>query len=171
MVEIVETGALLQQNNVSRSLSVGMHYTQYMDIPAALDDQGNRERSIQSLKNPRGRMDTRGWGGTLYRYRTDAAMTAMREYAQIARKYKISLTELSLRWCRQRTLLTTTLVGHSNRKQLQESLRYFANDTPLSEDIMWEVDMVHMKNRLPLFSSNRVGSDWFQEGEIGETIP
>jgi hypothetical protein len=30
---------------------------------------------------------------------------------------------------------------------------------------------VHMRNRLPIFSSDRVGRDWDGRGEIGETIP
>jgi hypothetical protein len=42
---------------------------------------------------------------------------------------------------------------------------------PLSEEVMWEIDRVHMKNRLPIFSSSRAGKDWFGEGEIGESIP
>jgi aryl-alcohol dehydrogenase-like predicted oxidoreductase len=83
----------------------------------------------------------------------------------------MSLAELSQRWCRQRSLITTTLVGHSNMDQLKESVQYFTNNKPLSDKVMWEIDRVHMKNRLPIFSSNRVGKDWFGEGEIGETIP
>ena len=69
------------------------------------------------------------------------------------------------------SLVTTTLVGHSNMDQLQQSLEYFTKSKPLSDDIMWEIDIVHMKNRLPIFSSDRVGKDWNGEGEIGETIP
>lgn len=153
------------------ALAGGMLTGKYMEVPAALDDLGNRERAFKNLNSPRGRMDTRGWGGTLYRYRTEAAQLAIREYAQIAKKNGMSLTELSLRWCRQRTLLTTTLVGHSNLEQLKESLKYFSKKEPLSEQIMWEIDVVHMRNRLPLFSSSRVGLDWFGEGEIGEPIP
>ncbi|GAX15145.1 hypothetical protein FisN_12Lh154 [Fistulifera solaris] len=153
------------------ALAGGMLTGKYLDIPAALDDLPNRERAIRSLENPRGRMDTRGWGGTLYRYRTDAAQQAIQEYSRIAEKYKMSLTELSLRWCRQRSLITTTLVGHSNMQQLEQSLKYFQIKEPLSDDIMWEIDMVHMKNRLPIFSSTRVQQDWYGSGEIGETIP
>lgn len=153
------------------ALAGGMLTGKYMDVPAALDDLPNRERAIQSLENPRGRMDTRGWGGTLYRYRTDAAQQAIKEYSRIAEKYKMSLTELSLRWCRQRSMITTTLVGHSNMQQLEQSLKYFQIKEPLSDDIMWEIDMVHMKNRLPIFSSTRVQQDWYGSGEIGETIP
>ena len=116
-------------------------------------------------------MDTRGWGGTLYRYRTEAAQEAIRDYAALAKKNGMSLTELSLRWNRQRDLLTTTLLGHTSMDQLKETIDIFAKNKPLSEEIMWEIDRVHMRNRLPLFSSNRVGKDWYGEGEIGEPIP
>jgi len=154
-------------------LAGGMLTGKYMDIPASTDDiiTGNVERASQSISKPRGRMDTRGWGGTLYRYRTDAAQAAIREYNAIAARLGISLTELSLRWCKERSLLTTSLIGHSNLDQLRESLKYFRNQEPLSDDVMWEIDVVHMKNRLPIFSSNRVGKDWLGQGEIGERIP
>lgn len=142
-----------------------------MKVPAALDDLSDRERAKTSLQKPRGRMDTRGWGGTLYRYRTEAAVNAIDQYSKLAKQAGMSLTELSLRWCKERTLLTTTLVGHSNMNQLEESLLYFSKDDPLSEDLLWEIDRIHMQNRLPLFSSTRVGKDWNGEGEIGETIP
>lgn len=160
---------LLLLNN--QALAGGMLTGKYSSVPAALDDLANRERAIESLRNPRGRMDTRGWGGTLYRYRSEAAQKAIAEYSKISKKYKMSLTELSLRWCRQRSLVTTTLVGHSNMEQLKESVQYFTMKEPLSDEIMWEIDRVHMRNRLPIFSSDHVGKDWDGQGEIGETIP
>lgn len=153
------------------ALAGGMLTGKYLDAPAALDDFGNRNRAMQNLKEPRGRMDTPGWGGTLFRYRTQAAQDAIYDYAKIAKKYKMTLTELALRWNRQRSLVTTTLVGHSNIKQLDESLDYFTINEPLSRDILWEIDMIHMRNRLPIFSNNRVGRDWYGLGEINETIP
>jgi aryl-alcohol dehydrogenase-like predicted oxidoreductase len=142
-----------------------------MLVPPALDDIENRDRAMTSFNQPRGRMDTRGWGGTLYRYRTDAAVNAIRQYDALARQAGMTLTELALRWCKERTLLTSTLVGHSNLLQLEESLKYFSIEEPLPQDLMWEIDRVHLQNRLPLFSNTRVGSDWNGEGEIGETIP
>jgi aryl-alcohol dehydrogenase-like predicted oxidoreductase len=152
------------------ALAGGVLTGKYMNIPAAVDDT-DQDRARNLLKNPRGRMDEVGWGRTLYRYRTDAAQEAVREYARIAKKANISLTELSLRWCRQRSLITTTLVGHTSLLQLDDSLRVFTIKELLSDDIMWEIDRVHMRNRLPIFSSNRVGKDWDGEGEIGEPIP
>jgi aryl-alcohol dehydrogenase-like predicted oxidoreductase len=143
------------------ALAGGMLTGKYQNVPAAPDDNADRDRARRSLEQPRGRMDTRGWGRTLYRYRSTAAQAAIRDYDDIRQKYGMSsLTELSLRWCRQRSLVTTTLVGHSNLSQLQECIRYFTMP-----------DRVHMKNRLPIFSSDRVGSDWAGRGEIGETIP
>ena len=125
----------------------------------------------QPLAKPRGRMDTRGRGGTLYRYRTEAAQEAIQDYAKLAKSAGMSLTELSLRWCRQRDLITTTLVGHTSMSQLKESLDFFTKKDELPGDLMWAIDRVHMRNRLPLFSSTRVGKDWYGDGEIGESIP
>jgi len=152
------------------ALAGGMLTGKYIDIPAAFDDT-KRERATENLSQPRGRMDTRGWGGTLYRYRTEAAQEAIVQYNKLANQNGMSLTELSLRWCKQRDLITTTLVGHTSMQQLKETLDIFTKKDDLSQELMWEIDRIHMKNRLPLFSSNRVGKDWFGEGEIGEPIP
>jgi aryl-alcohol dehydrogenase-like predicted oxidoreductase len=152
------------------ALAGGMLTGKYINKPAAIDNV-DREIVIEMMKNPRGRMDDYGWSQTLYRYRSDAALSAIKEYEGIAKHAGMSLTELSLRWCRQRSLITTTLVGHTNMDQLQQSIDYFTQGKELGKDIMWEIDRVHMKNRLPIFSSNRVGKDWDGEGEIGERIP
>ena len=116
-------------------------------------------------------MDERGWGYTLYRYRSGPADEATRSYAKLAKANGMSLTELSLRWCRERAAVTTTLLGHTSMAQLDESLKHFGNTKPLPQSIMWEIDRVHMRNRLPIFSSTRVGKDWDGEGQIGEPIP
>ena len=62
-------------------------------------------------------MDENGWGQTLYRYRSGPADEATRDYAALAKQYGLSLTELSLRWVRERAAVTTTLVGHSSMAQ------------------------------------------------------
>jgi hypothetical protein len=74
-------------------------------------------------------------------------------------------------------MLTTALVGHTSMEQLESSLKIFKQTpkkgerTLLSPELLWEIDVVHMRNRLPIFSSTRVGKDWYGEGEIGERIP
>ena len=67
--------------------------------------------------------------------------------------------------------MTTTLLGHTSMAQLEEDLKFFRMKDPLPAELLWEVDRVHMRNRLPIFASDRVGADWYGEGEIGEPIP
>lgn len=122
------------------TLAGGMLTGKYIDKPAAIDNT-DRDAVIKALENPRGRHDEFNWGRTLYRYRTDAAQEAIKEYSKIAKSAGMPLTELSLRWCRQRSMVTTSLVGHSNMKQLQESIDYFTKSEPLPDKIMWEIDV------------------------------
>ena len=74
-------------------------------------DNPDRASAEVTLGSPRGRMDTVGWGATLYRYRSQPALAAAREYAALAKRFGLSLTELSLRWSRERRAVTTSLIG------------------------------------------------------------
>ena len=156
-------------------LAGGVLTGKYLEVAAAVDNPQDRALAESLLNDPRGRMDDYSWGKTLYRYRSGSASDATREYAKLADEYNMSLTELSLKWCLGRTSVTTSLVGHSGMEQLRETLRFFdTNDEmskPLPEQLLWEIDRVHMRNRLPIFSSDRVGRDWGGAGEIGERIP
>eukprot|EP00193_Tetraselmis_chui_P019428 CAMPEP_0177794500 /NCGR_PEP_ID=MMETSP0491_2-20121128/25685_1 /TAXON_ID=63592 /ORGANISM="Tetraselmis chuii, Strain PLY429" /LENGTH=468 /DNA_ID=CAMNT_0019317173 /DNA_START=373 /DNA_END=1779 /DNA_ORIENTATION=- len=152
------------------ALAGGVLTGKYMDVPAAPDDPDER-RALRSVRRPRGRMDDLSWGNTLYRYRSAPALEAVSRYAELAKDYDLSLTELSLRWCRERAAVTTTLVGQTSMKQLDEDIQAFQAKSGLPDELMWEIDRVHMLNRLPIFSSTDVGSDWRGAGEIGERIP
>ena len=91
--------------------------------------------------------------------------------------------ELALRWARQREVLTSALVGCSTLSQLEQDYACFggggggargaADDAPLPAELMWEIDRVHMENRLPIFSSEHAGRSGRPpgEGDIGERIP
>ena len=163
------------------TLAGGVLTGKYLDTPASADDPNPLTR-LQSSMRPRGRMDEAGWGRTLYRYRSGPAGEATRAYAQIAVEAGMPLTELALRWCRSRRACTSVLLGQSSVSQLEQALQCFC-DTPTAEDergeyqeylpteVLWEIDRIHMRNRLPIFSSTRVGKDWDGEGEIGEPIP
>ena len=96
----------------------------YLNEPAAIDlfNAGKKEASIKRFKEPRGRMDELSWGQTLYRYRSGPAEEATRAYAKLAKQHGMSLTELSLRWARQRAAVTTSLLGVSSMAQLEEDL-------------------------------------------------
>merc|ERR1719409_979493 len=91
------------------ALAGGVLTGKYLKEPAAADDPASKFRG-----QPRGRMDERGWGRTLYRYRSGPADEATRAYAKLAEQAGLSLTELALRWCRSRAACTTTLLGHSS---------------------------------------------------------
>jgi aryl-alcohol dehydrogenase-like predicted oxidoreductase len=151
-------------------LAGGVLTGKYLGTPAAPDDS-NGESRRRSLAAPRGRMDDRAWGPTLYRYRSGPAAEATAAYAALARDAGMSLTELALRFARDRAAVTASLVGSSNLKQLDEVLRVYRKSAPLPAELAWEIDRVHMRNRLPIFASTRVGRDWYGEGEIGEPIP
>lgn len=153
-------------------LAGGVLTGKYMDVPAAVDNANDRELAERLLANPRGRMDDYSWGKTLYRYRSAPALRAAAAYNDLAKASGMSLTELAIRWARQRTMLTTALIGHTSMEQLEQTVDYFdAELPPLDADLAWAIDRVHMRNRLPIFSSERVGQDWDGAGEIGERIP
>ena len=67
----------------------------------------------------RGRFDTRGWGGTLYRYKSGPAMAAMETYSALASKYGMDLGELAVRWALERDGVSTLLMGSSNKEQVR----------------------------------------------------
>ena len=52
-----------------------------------------------------------------------------------------------------------------------QDLSFYKKKDQLSADLMWEIDRVHLKNRLPIFANEEAGKDWYGEGMIGEPIP
>mmetsp|Transcript_27832 Transcript_27832/g.62124 ORF Transcript_27832/g.62124 Transcript_27832/m.62124 type:complete len:83 (-) Transcript_27832:340-588(-) len=81
--------------------------------------------------------------------------------------------ELSLRWALGREAVTSVLLGSSTVGQLDAALGIAqkAAREPLSDELLWEIDRVHMRNRLPIFSSTDVPAEWGGTGGIGEPIP
>lgn len=164
------------------TLAGGVLTGKYLDVPASPDDP-NRPRALANSIKKRGRMDEPSWGRTLYRYRSGPATEATQAYAALAEEAGLSLTELSLRWCRSRNVVSSALLGHTSIPQLEESLDIFSappmvefdDDAQiqyyLPEDLLWEIDRVHMRNRLPIFSSTRTQPGQMGRGEIGENIP
>lgn len=167
---IHENTGLLAYNCLAGGVLTNKYYDS--DSPPAWDDfQLNPDRAKKTLEKPRGRHDDLSWGGTLYRYRTAAAKDATMQYAAIAKKAGMPLTEMALRWAREREYVTSVLLGTSNVQQLEQDLAYFRKKEALPDSVMQAIDAVHMRNRLPIFSSNRYQAEWANEGEIGEVVP
>lgn len=139
----------------------------YLEAPAA-PDEPNPMASLARTTSPRGRMDDISWGPTLYRYRSAAAQEATRRYAELAKSNGLSLTELALSrpvvqlkgmpshpwavthgmrgWAKQRNGMSTALLGQTSMEQLEEDLKAMSAG-PLSEELLWEIDRVHMRRR------------------------
>ena len=66
-------------------------------------------------------------------------------------------------------------MGTSSLAQLEEDLQFFREPKPLPRELMWAIDRVHMRNRLPTFASVKVAEEWdegaFAFGEVDEVIP
>ena len=153
-------------------LAGGVLTGKYREVKAAVDNARDRELAEKLLADPRGRMDEYGWGQTLYRYRSAPALRAVDQYAALADAVGMSLTALALRWAQRKSFMTTALIGHTSMTQLKETIGHFdSSKPPLDDELMWAIDVVHMRNRLPIFSSERVGLDWNGRGEIGERVP
>jgi len=129
--------------------------------------------SFDEAARDKGRFDEQSWGRTLYRYRSGPADEATRAYLSLARTNGLSLMELSLRWALGREAVTSVLLGSSTVGQLDAALGIAqkAAREPLSDELLWEIDRVHMRNRLPIFSSTDVPAEWGGTGGIGEPIP
>lgn len=142
--------------------------------PAAVDDP-DVERGLQNNLEPRGRMDRKGWALTLIRYRTLAARQAAAKYASLAHECGLTPTELALRFAAGRSAVTTSLVGHTSVQQLDECVQAFrrAAESPLDPQLRWEIDRVHLQNRLPLFANAGIALDPAKpnRGQIGERVP
>ena len=138
-------------------------------------DNSNFASSMVTRNAPRGRHDEAGWGRSLYRYRSGPANEATVAYSKLATQYGIPFVELSLRWTQSRRAVTTTLLGMTSMNQLNQDIQIFQNGNNksklLPDQLLWDIDRIHMRNRLPIFASTRVGKDWNGEGEIGENIP
>lgn len=157
------------------ALAGGVLAGTYLNNPPPTYDNNNLASSMTTRNAPRGRHDEVGWSRSLYRYRSGPANEATIAYSKLAEQYKIPLVELSLRWSQSRRAVTTTLLGMTSMKQLDQDIVIFQNGNDqkkaLPYQLLWEIDRIHMRNRLPIFSSTRVGKDWGGEGEIGENIP
>lgn len=85
------------------------------------------------------------------RFRTSLAMEAIAEYEKIAKEAGLSLTQLSLAWCKSRWFIKSTIVGATSVSQLEENINTFAID--LDESVIAAVDKVYSRYRDPSVTS------------------
>ena len=81
------------------------------------------------------------------RYFKPASIAATEEYAQLAEHFDLSLTAMALAFVYQQTCVTSTIIGATNLKQLQENI---ANYTiQLSKELLTEIEKIHAKYTYP----------------------
>jgi len=75
------------------------------------------------------------------RYMGKLSVYAVEEYFKVAKKYKISLTQLSLAFVNQQSFVTSSIIGATTMKQLKEDIE--SVDVELNSEIIKDVNLVH----------------------------
>ena len=85
--------------------------------------------------------------GYMSRYKQSRASEAVEEYAAIAERHGLSLTELALGWCATRWNVASTIIGATTMEQLDANLAAF--DTELPEEAVADIEQVFRVYRDP----------------------
>ena len=81
------------------------------------------------------------------RYSNPQSEWATEQYAQLAEKHGLTLTQLALAFIKQQFFVTSTIIGATNLDQLKENIDAFEVD--LSEDILKEIEAIHIQQPNP----------------------
>ncbi len=76
------------------------------------------------------------------RYSSDQSTEATRRYLEIAENNGLSLAQMSLAFINQQPFVTSTIIGATNLKQLQENIDSI--DVRLSDKVLEEINEVHL---------------------------
>ena len=87
------------------------------------------------------------FGDYFPRYAGKSSNLAVEEYFKVAKKYKISLAQLSLAFVNQQTFVTSNIIGATTMKQLEENIG--STNIKLSSEIIDEINSVHKNNSNP----------------------
>ena len=87
------------------------------------------------------------FGDYFPRYAGKSSNLAVEEYFKVAKKNKISLTQLSLAFVNQQSFVTSNIIGETTMKQLEENIG--SAHIKLSSEIIDEINLVHKKNSNP----------------------
>ncbi|CAM2920696.1 NADP(H)-dependent aldo-keto reductase [Acinetobacter celticus] len=81
------------------------------------------------------------------RYSNPQSEWATEQYAQLAEKHSLSLTQLALAFIKQQFFVTSTIIGATNLAQLKENIDAF--EINLSEDILQGIEAIHRQQPNP----------------------
>jgi aryl-alcohol dehydrogenase-like predicted oxidoreductase len=78
---------------------------------------------------------------------TERARGVVEHYADLAEAHDLTLTELSIAFCRSRPFMGSVIIGASSVAQLDEVLN--ASDISLSEELLSEIDVLQRAHPWP----------------------
>lgn len=78
---------------------------------------------------------------------TPRVWPAIEAYADIAERFNLDLTALSLAWCIQRPFMTSTIFGATSLEQMKQSLK--SVDYTLDKQILNAIDSAHKAHPMP----------------------
>ena len=81
------------------------------------------------------------------RYSNPESIWATEQYALLAEKHNLSLTQLALAFIKQKFFVTSTIIGATTMLQLKENISAF--DCDLSEDILQGIEEIHRQQPNP----------------------
>ncbi|MEP2936296.1 MAG: aldo/keto reductase [Gilvibacter sp.] len=81
------------------------------------------------------------------RYSSDNSLKATQAYHEIAQKHGLSLTKMALSFVNDRPFITSNIIGATTMEQLKENIDSI--DLTLSEEVLGEIETVHMANPNP----------------------
>ena len=81
------------------------------------------------------------------RYSNPESEWATEQYAQLAEKHGLSLTQLALAFIKQQFFVTASIIGATNLEQLKENIDAFEID--LSAEILEEIEAIHIQQPNP----------------------
>jgi aryl-alcohol dehydrogenase-like predicted oxidoreductase len=83
------------------------------------------------------------WSNYFTRYAHPNTMKAVELYAALAKENNLSLTQMALAFIHSRKFLLSTIIGATSMQQLKENIDSI--DVQLSEDILQEIDKIHLQ--------------------------
>ena len=81
------------------------------------------------------------------RYTNPECEWATEQYAQLAEKHGLSLTQLALAFIKQQFFVTSTIIGATNLDQLKENIQAF--EIELSPEILQGIEAIHIQQPNP----------------------
>ena len=87
------------------------------------------------------------FGEFFLRYQSANSAKAIDDYYKVAKKYNLSLTQMSLAFINSRTFVTSNIIGATNMEQLKEDIGSY--DVKLNKQIIEEINSIHKNNPNP----------------------